>query len=68
MRNGKVRRGLGLALAALVISACGVQRAGLVRLADHKPSASSVLRVLNRLDYLIAGGSGGDERIVLGLR
>lgn len=39
----------------------------LVGLADPGPSAQKTMRVLDKLSYLIAGGSGGHDRIVLGL-
>lgn len=42
--------------------------AGLVQLLDHKPSAAKTVRVLDKLNYLIAGGGQGHIRVVLGLR
>jgi hypothetical protein len=42
--------------------------AGLVQLLDHKPTAAKTVRVLDKLNYLIAGGSQGHVRVVLGLR
>lgn len=42
--------------------------AGLVQLADHKPSAAKTVRILDKLNYLILGSGDGRARLVLGLR
>lgn len=42
--------------------------AALVSLLDHKPSAAKTVRALDKLNYLILGGTSGHGRLVLALR
>jgi hypothetical protein len=42
--------------------------AALVQLLDHKPSAAKTVQTLDKLNYLILGGTSGHGRLVLALR